>query len=92
MRNVHIFINWLSKRNLLKSFIRNWEEFNSKKFTLKLYLRSCPKNPKYWIDYAFSWAESYEGFDFWEQCHYDWKDFCQHDSIFEETEVVISIY
>ena len=92
MKNVYIFFNWLSNRNLLKSFIYNWEKYNSEKFTLKRYSRSCPKYPEYWIDDAFSWAESSEGYDFWEQCHYEWMHFCQFSSNLKEIEIAISIY
>lgn len=93
MKNVYIFLNWLSKRDSLQLFIGNWEEFNSKKFTLKRYLQFCPKNPEFWIDDAFCWADSSEGYDFWEKCHYEWRNFCQqHSSNFEETEITISIY
>lgn len=92
MKNIRIFLNWLSKHNLLKSFIHNWEEFHSKKFTSKLYLQHCSRNPKYWVDDAFCWAESSEGYDFWEQYHYEWQHFCQHSSDFKETKIAISIY
>lgn len=92
MKNVSIFLNWLSNRNLLKSFIRNWEEYNSEKFTLKRYSKFCSKYPEYWIDDAFYWADSYEGSDFWEHYHYEWKCFYQHSSDFKEIEIAISIY
>ena len=92
MKNVYIFLNWLSNHNSLKLFINNWEEYNSEKFTLKRYSRSCPKHPEYWIDDAFSWAGSNEGYDFWEQRHCAWRHFCQHSSNFKETEIAISIY
>lgn len=92
MKNIYIFFNWLSNRNSLKLFIYNWEEFNSEKFTLKRYSRSCSKHPEYWIDEAFSWGGSHEGFDFWEKCHYDWLHFCKHNPDFKEIEIAISIY
>lgn len=92
MKNVSIFFNWLSNRNSLKLFIHNWEKYNSEKFTLKRYSKSCSKHPEYWIDDAFYWADSYEGYDFWEQCHYEWRHFCQHNSDFKEIEIAISIY
>lgn len=93
MKNVYVFFNWLSNRNSLKSFIHNWEKYNSKKCTLKQYSRYCSKCPEFWIDDAFSWAESSEGYDFWEKCHYEWQNFCQqHSSDFEKTEITISIY
>lgn len=92
MKNVSIFFNWLSNRNSLKLFIHNWEKYNSEKFTLKRYSKSCSKHPEYWIDDAFCWADSYEGCDFWEQCHYEWRHFCQHNSDFKEIEIAISIY
>lgn len=92
MKKVYIFFNWLSNRNLLKSFIYNWERYNSEKLTLKRYSRSCSKYPEYWIDDAFSWAESSEGYDFWEQHHYEWRDFCRCSSNLREIEIAISIY
>lgn len=92
MKKVSIFLSWLSNHNLLKSFIHNWEEYNSEKFTLKRYLRFCSKYPEYWIDDAFSWAESYEGYDFWEKHHYEWGQFCRNGSNFKEIEIAISIY
>lgn len=92
MKNIYIFLNWLSNRNSLKSFIYNWEKYNSEKFTPKRYSKSCSKYPEYWIDDAFGWTDSYEGYDFWEQCHYEWKHFCQNNSNFKEIEIAISIY
>lgn len=92
MKNAYIFFNWLSNRNSLKSFICNWEKYNSEKFTLKRYSRFCSKHPEYWIDDAFSWAESPEGYDFWEHRHYEWRQFCRNNSNFKEIEIAISIY
>ena len=92
MKKVYIFFNWLANRNLLKLFIHNWEEYNSEKFTPKRYSKSCSEYPEYWIDDAFSWADSYEGWDFWEQRHYEWKYFCQCNPAFKEIEISISIY
>ena len=92
MKNVYIFFNWLSNRHLLKPFIYNWEKYNSEKFTLKRYSQSCSKYPEHWIDNAFSWIDSREGWDFWEHHHYEWKYFCQHSLTFKETEITISIY
>lgn len=92
MKKIYVFINWLSNRKLLNSFIHNWEEYNSEKFTLKLYSQSCSSYPEYWIDDAFSWTDSHEGYDFWEQRHYEWVNFCKKDSNFKETEITISIY
>lgn len=64
MKNAYVFFNWLANHNSLKSFIHNWEEYNSEKFTLKRFSKSCSKYPEYWIDDAFGWAESCEGYDF----------------------------
>ena len=82
----------MSNRNSLKSFIHNWENHNSEKFTLKRYSKFCSKHPEYWIDDAFSWAGSREGYDFWEHRHYEWRQFCQHHPNLEEVEIAISIY
>ena len=92
MKEIYVFFNWLSNRNSLKSFIYNWEKYNSEKFTPKRYSKSCLKYPEYWIDDAFSWTDSYEGYDFWEQRHYEWRNFCQNNSNFKEIEIAISIY
>lgn len=92
MKKIYIFLNWLSNHNSLKSFIYNWEKYNSEKFTPKRYSKSCSKYPEYWIDDDFSWTDSYEGYDFWEQRYYEWKHFCQNNSNFKEIEIAISIY
>ena len=92
MKKIHVFLNWLSNRNLLKSFIYNWEKYNSEKFTLKRYSRFCSKYPEYWIDDAFSWNSSHEGYDFWEHYNYEWINFCKQSFNFEEPEIKISIY
>ena len=92
MKKVHVFLNWLSNRKLLNSFIHNWEEYNSEKFTLKRFSKSCSKYPEYWIDDAFGWAESREGYNFWEHRHYEWRQFCRNNSNFQEIEIAISIY
>lgn len=82
----------MANRNLLKSFIHNWEKYNSEKFTPKRFSKSCSKYPEYWIDDAFSWEESREGYDFWESRHYEWRQFCRHYPNLEEVEIAISIY
>ena len=66
------FFEWLSAHNALTSYIANFCTFYNTdvaQFNDKLY----KYDPIYWIDRAFTWMDTPQGHDYWEDLEYEWK-------------------
>jgi hypothetical protein len=68
------FYNFLNERELLDKFVyyydSNFADQNPQK--INDYLKTT--NVKSYIDYAFSWTNTDDGHDFWENIQYEWRD------------------
>ncbi len=63
-----IFYRWLKERNLYSQFIRNVHFYGGigSGFNYFKYINRSKATIRYIISEAFSWEDSEEGFDFWE--------------------------
>lgn len=68
----HQFIEWLKAYEALTIFIENfccfyntdWDQFDSKMFKY---------NPNAWIDRAFTWMDTSQGHDYWQDLDAEWR-------------------
>lgn len=69
------FFKFLKDHNAYKQFIRNFKMGHAgfchePDETLNEYIRR--RHASEWLNWAFSWSESVEGFEFWQDLNAEW--------------------
>ena len=76
-----IFVSWLKCNNIYYSFRINHYNLNDDNIRFfKMYYHNeynikTVSLPKYWIQYAFSWSATKEGYEFWSDKQNEWYDY-----------------
>lgn len=65
------FREFLYGANVFRRYFLYMETNGGKEFCKTFFEK---KNPDEWVEYAFPWSNTDEGFDFWESIHEDWND------------------
>lgn len=90
MEDIKIFINWLNINGISDKYISAWEMDHDSDFSYSF---------KDWIQYeeisipglvisAFTWSDTEEGQDFWEDYHHQWMRYYKNQKDYPN----ISIY
>lgn len=72
-----LFLNWLKQHNIRQEFL-----FNCRTVRSAIGTRHCypikyiwKEDPLLYLINSFSWADSEEGYYFWDRFHFIWQDF-----------------
>ena len=68
---IYLFFHWLRKKQALKPFLSNF--ISHERYRLRL--------PQYFINDAFTWDETLEGYDFWHGLDTQWYRYCNKNQL-----------
>lgn len=89
MEDIELFINWLKTKEIYGVYINTWEtEYDLSFFYFKDWVHDQEILIPNLIISAFTWSDTEEGQDFWEQYHYEWKCYYKNQTNYPN----ISIY
>ena len=73
MNDIRLFINWLKIKGIYGVYINTWEaEHDLSFFYFKDWVHDQAIFIRNLIISAFTWSDTEEGQDFWEDYHYQW--------------------
>jgi hypothetical protein len=72
-----LFLNWLEQHHIRQKFL-----FNCRTIRSAVDIRRCypikyiwKEEPSLYIINSFAWSDSSEGFRFWDDCDFLWRDY-----------------
>lgn len=73
--NLKLFIKFLKKEHSLEKYLFNLNLKKSNSESEVFILYQLTEYPPCMIFNAFTWKETKEGFDYWQNLHYKWRDY-----------------
>ena len=69
-----IFFNWLKSKGAYEAY--KLARHNTNHLKDNPYYR-CNLVPVQFVNHAFTWRETHEGHNFWDQINYEWRQYLQ---------------
>jgi hypothetical protein len=90
MEDIKLFFNWLDAKGIYCEYVYEWEIDHDLDFSysFKNWIRDEEISIPSLIIAAFTWSDTEEGQDFWEDYHYQWQCYYKNQGAYPN----ISIY